>query len=232
MENDARFRHELKYLISKRDMDCCVGRISGFAGQDMHARGGVYSIRSLYFDDMYHSAYGDKESGVSKRDKFRIRIYNMDSSYISLENKIKEGAYVRKESVRINVEECDNILSGSTDCLLEKSESVASDFALRCRINGLKPEIIVDYDRVPFVYEHGKVRITFDMNIRAACGYNIFDDRVVSYDVLTSDLLIMEVKYTEYLPDIFRAILPDESCRIAASKFVMSTDLLRRIMTK
>ena len=57
MENDGRFRHELKYLINKRDMDCCIGRLSEFAQSDPHAKQGGYFVRSLYFDDMYRSAY-------------------------------------------------------------------------------------------------------------------------------------------------------------------------------
>ncbi len=232
MENNSVFRHELKYLISKRDMDCCIGRLESFSKRDIHAGEGGYSIRSLYFDDMYHTAYEEKESGVRNRCKYRIRLYDMDNSFISLENKIKEGAYIRKESVRISSDECDRIVKSDTGFLLGRNEGVAHDFAAECRINGLKPEVIVDYDRVPFVCEYGNVRITFDMNIRASGSYDIFNGNVITYDVLPTDLLIMEVKYTEFLPDILRVILPNESCMVAASKFVMSIDSLRRIMTR
>ena len=232
METDVRFRHELKYLINKRDMDSCIARLSMFAGRDSHAGPDGYFIRSLYFDDIYHSAYEDKAGGVAKRAKYRIRMYDMDKSFISLEEKIKEGPYIRKESVRLTEDEYDKILRGDTDFLLGRQEPAADDFSLECRLNALRPEVIVDYDRVPFVYEHGNVRITFDMNIRASSPGDIFEKDLPGYEVLGTDLLIMEVKYTQFLPDILRVILPDESCRIAASKFVMCMDALRRIMVK
>ena len=233
MENDSRFRHELKYLINKRAMDCCLGRISEFAPSDRHAESGVYYVRSLYYDDMYASAYEDKESGVSSRSKYRIRTYNLDRGFIRLEKKIKEGAYVRKESAVLSENEYNDIRAGMTGFLLERKESVAKDFALSCRMDMLSPAVIVDYDRVPFVCEHGDVRITFDMNIRAVAADNdIFCRDVPAYNVLDQDLLIMEVKYTQFLPDIFRSILPDDSCRLAASKYVMCIDTLRRIMLK
>ncbi len=233
MENDLCFRHEMKYLINKKDMDVTVGRLREFAEPDIHARDGRYFIRSLYYDDIYNTAYDEKESGVEKRCKFRIRSYDHDSSYICLEKKIKQGAFVRKESAVITRDEYDQIRSGQTSFLLKNNEKVANDFALACRMNGLRPAVIVDYDRVPFIYKAGNVRITFDMNVRAVPEeYDIFEKDVRSYEVLGQDILIMEVKYTEFLPDIFRVILPDINCRIAASKYVMSIDTLRRIMTK
>ena len=35
----------------------------------------------------------------------------------------------------------------------------------------------------------------------------------------------MEVKYTEYLPDIIRVVLPDSGCRMAVSKYVLCDDV-------
>ena len=63
------FRHELKYLISYREKDLIIQRLKDFAGLDTHADGGQYMIRSLYFDDMQHSAYEEKLSGVASRKK-------------------------------------------------------------------------------------------------------------------------------------------------------------------
>ena len=230
MENDASFRHELKYLISRSDMDCCISRIEQFARPDPHAAGGRYFVRSLYFDDMYGSAYEDKESGVALRRKYRIRIYDMDESFIRLEKKIKEGAFVRKESAPLSRAEYDMILGGETDFLLKRSESAANDFALEYRMNMLRPEVIVDYDRVPFIYEHGDVRITFDMNVRSVFDeLDLFSEDAPSYEVLEPDRLVMEVKYTEFLPDVFRAILPGEGCRLAVSKYVLCDGLKRSV---
>lgn len=229
MRNDDRFRHELKYLINKADMHCCIERIETFSELDPHARNGSYLIRSLYFDDQYESAYVDKENGVASRSKFRIRIYDMDHSFISLEQKIKESVYIQKRSAIISETECDKIINGDTAFLLKRNERCANDFAVKWRTDRLRPRVIIDYDRIPFVCENGDVRITFDMDIRAVNSHELFDTGTPSYRVMDPDLLIMEVKYTDYLPDIYRAILPDNTCRLAASKYVMSIDTLRRM---
>ena len=232
MENDTAFRHELKYLINRRDMDSCISRISRFAGFDEHASGDGYLVRSMYYDDMDCSAYEDKENGVRGRYKFRIRMYDMDDSFICLEKKIKEGSFVRKESAVLSTEEYDMIRCGKTDHLLGRKEPAANDFAATSRINRLHPEVIVDYHRIPFVYEHGTVRITFDTDIKAVNSNDIMRKDAPAYNVLPTDVLIMEVKYTEFLPEIFTAILPIEGCRLASSKYVMCVDVLRRMMLR
>ncbi len=230
MENEKVYRHELKYMMNRRDMDGCMSRLLEFAHPDEHAPSGCYFVRSLYFDDPAHSSYEEKESGVSSRSKYRIRIYNLDDGYISLEKKIKEGAYIRKESAALTRSEYDMIMNGRTDFLLKRPETAAREFAADCRLRLLAPEVIVDYDRVPLVYDAGSVRITFDMNIRAVFdGYDFFCDNAPAYAVMGQDMLIMEVKYTEFLPDIFHNILPDEGSRIAASKYVMCVDAKRMI---
>ena len=231
METDRRFRHELKYLISRREMDCCIGRISEFAGLDAHAADKGYFVRSLYFDDPAFSSYEEKESGTRSRHKFRIRTYNMDKSFINLENKIKEGSFVYKQSAALTEDEYIKIRDIADDFLLRRSEEAAKSFAAERRIRALRPVVMVDYDRIPLVCEHGDVRITFDMNISASPDLELFDENARSYSVLDNDLLIMEVKYTQFLPDLFRAVMPDTSCRMAASKYVMSIDVLRRIKT-
>lgn len=210
-------------------MDCAMARLLSCMKPDPHAPSGGYAIRSLYFDDPAGSAYEEKQSGVRSRHKFRIRIYNGSDDYIVLENKIKEGNYVRKDSARLTLTEYREIMSGRCDFLAKRGEPVAKEFALEWKVNMLRPEVIVDYDRVPLVYGPGQVRVTFDMNIRSAfADLDVFAD-VPSYSVLGQDMLIMEVKYTQFIPDVIRAILPQDSCRMASSKYVMC-DTIKREM--
>ena len=54
---------------------------------------GDYHIRSLYFDDYNDSALFEKQSGILKRKKYRIRIYNLSDSVIKLEKKQYIAAY-------------------------------------------------------------------------------------------------------------------------------------------
>lgn len=230
MGNLPAFRHELKYRINKRDKDQLLVRLREFADYDSHAPNGRYYVRSLYFDDPAGSAFEEKEGGVRSRHKWRIRVYDLDDGFICLEKKVKEGSYIRKESARITRSEYDMIMKGDTDFLLGREEQVARDFALETRIRMLRPEVIVDYDRTPLVYGPGNVRITFDENVRSVFDdLDIFESGSAAYNTMGQDILIMEVKFTEFLPSIFTAILPGDGCHTAASKYVLCDEIKRKM---
>ena len=226
-----KFRHELKYIISYAEKDIIEQRLKEIAVIDSHAVNGQYLIRSLYFDDIWHSAYEEKMAGTATRKKYRIRIYNFQDDFISLECKHKQANYIYKTSARLTREEIDSILKGDYGFLFEKDSELCHEFYLECMTNGLRPEVIVDYDRIPYVYDAGTVRITFDMGVRAGfTDYNIFDGTIPVFETMSPDELIMEVKFTEFLPDIFRTLLPPENAiYTAASKFVMCDDIKRNI---
>ncbi len=230
-DKKVRFRHELKFLISYAEKDVIESRLKTFATIDSHAIDGQYFIRSLYFDDMWHNAYEEKMAGTASRKKYRVRIYNYSDDFISLECKHKQGNYIYKTSARLSREEFEKIIKGDYSFLLKRDDELCREFYVECITNGMRPEVIVDYDRVPWIYDHGTVRITFDMKVRSAFNdWNIFSKNIPAFDAMESDYLIMEVKYTEFFPEIFRSILPPEqSIYTAASKFVMCDDVKRDI---
>ena len=67
------FRHEIKHEISLMDMLVLRQRLSAVMKRDPHAIGGLYEIRSLYFDNVNDKALNEKLDGVSVREKYRIR---------------------------------------------------------------------------------------------------------------------------------------------------------------
>lgn len=221
--SSSKFRHELKYLITREQMEQIKKRISVIMNTDEHAKDGRYMIRSLYFDDLWESAYNEKMSGTSSRKKYRVRCYNGSSDVIKLERKRKEGQYINKVAVNLSAEEFYRMLSGEIEEFQCSGQRLKQDFYLETKINQMKPKVIVDYEREPYVYPFGDVRITFDTNIRVALSeYNIFNMELPTIEVLPEDQLIMEVKYTEYLPEIIRDILPTEgTVHTAASKYVL-----------
>lgn len=91
------YRHEWKHEISIFDVLCLRQRLSSVMTPDPHARGGRYFVRSLYFDDLRDTALREKLDGVSRREKFRLRCYNGDDSYLVLEKKSKVGGLCAKE---------------------------------------------------------------------------------------------------------------------------------------
>lgn len=219
----ARFRNEWKYLISQKEYDLIRRRLEEFLLRDRHANGGTYMIRSLYFDDYWNNCYEEKIMGVFLRKKYRIRIYNCSDELICLERKCKQGSYIHKDSAKLSREEYDCIINGDYTCLLRSNQQLCREFWYECTANLMRPKVIVDYDREPFVMEEGTVRITFDTHLRAASpGMDLFSENIPTFEVLKPESLVMEVKFTEYCPRLIQDLLPSEGHEFSAiSKYTL-----------
>ncbi|MEE3480743.1 MAG: polyphosphate polymerase domain-containing protein [Lachnospiraceae bacterium] len=217
------FRHELKFLISESEEKALQDRWKPIISYDKHAGPSGYTIRSLYFDDFYGTALYDKLAGVNERSKYRIRIYDGKEDVIRLERKEKVGQYIRKTGAGLSQKELDSVFNGNASILLTRNEQVCKDFYIETVTNGMHPVVLVDYDRVPFVFPYGDVRVTFDEHVRAgAWTGDLFDMDTPVYEVVAPGMCILEVKFTEYLPDVVRDLLPtSDAARVAASKYVM-----------
>ena len=159
------YRNELKYVCSDGELMQIKERIKPLCKLDPHVgKDGRYKIRSIYFDDKKNNCFYENENGTDPREKFRIRIYDGDFSTIFLECKGKENGMTYKEHSLITEEMCRNILRGKF--LADgKNDKLLSKFFLQCRGRGLRPKVIVAYERTPFIYPAGNVRITLDRNI-------------------------------------------------------------------
>ena len=217
------YRNEWKYLISWGEKELITSRIAPLLHPDPNAVNGGYLIRSLYFDDYWNTAYEQKEAGVLERKKYRIRIYNYSDRSIKLERKKKYGAYIYKQSAKITRSEFEAILAGDYNFLLKSSQPLLQEFYVECRCHNLRPRTIVDYEREPWILDAGTVRITFDMNVRAAVGsFDIFDPTLPCLSVIDPGRLVMEVKFTEFLPRFVQDILPPQREEMTAvSKYVL-----------
>ena len=121
MKNE-RYRNEWKYLIDTAQKELICKRLFPYLELDKHAKNGGYMIRSLYFDDYFQSAYEEKDAGVLKRKKYRIRIYNCSDSSIKLERKKKFGSYIYKEAASLTREEIKKLFPESNIEKLEIKE--------------------------------------------------------------------------------------------------------------
>ena len=228
----ARFRHELKYLINNGEYEALKVRLSKVLTLDPNASGGEYTIRSLYFDDINNSAYEEKDMGIFFRKKYRIRIYNYLDNSIKLERKLKQGQYIYKESASLTRDETEEIINGEYGFLLEKEQNLCREFYYECISNFMRPKVIVDYERTPFVMDEGTVRITFDKNLRAAAdNFDIFDADLPAFNIFQENKMILEVKYTEFLPKhVKEMITPASSEYTAASKYTMCREMVDGIL--
>ena len=211
-----KYRHEWKHEITYSDMLVLRGRLSKVAGRDSHTVNGKYEIRSLYFDTPTDKALREKTDGVNIREKFRIRYYNGDLSFIRLEKKSKINGLCLKESAPLSVESVQAILDGDYGILIRDSQPLVTEFYSKITGGGLRPKTIVDYTREPFIFAPGNVRITLDYNIRSGLQNTDFLNWTSATVPVGNAPIILEVKWDEYLPDIIRDAVQLGNCRVGA----------------
>lgn len=197
-------RYEKKYLISAAQAEEIKFYLEELCFRDKNiGKDNKYNIRSLYFDDYWHTSYYEKENGVDPRSKFRIRIYNCENKSINLEEKIKIDGKILKKRTLLSEESFENILGGKIEDIEFPSEdALFNRFIIGHHTGALAPSVIVDYVREPFVYPDGDVRITFDTNISFSEGFDgFFDKNLFLQPILPIGMQLLEVKYTEFLPE-------------------------------
>lgn len=211
-----KLRHEWKHEINAADCRVLTARLSVIAQRDAHGRDGRYDIRSLYFDDPLDTALREKVDGVNRREKFRIRYYNGDASYIILEKKSKWNGLCGKRSVLLSFEEVQSLLSGNLEWMPGSGRPLIQELYWKMKSRGLQPKTIVDYTRDAYVFPAGNVRVTLDSNIRTGLGSTDFLEpgcvTVPARDAPT----ILEVKWDEFLPDVIRGAVQLSGRRASA----------------
>ncbi len=231
---NAVLRHELKYYINWNEYWLLRARLAPVMRLDENtvtAEG--YHIRSLYFDDMYDTAMQEKMMGTSRRDKYRIRIYELSDQVIRFECKSKYDSYISKKSAPLSRTQVEQILAGDYTFLAESGDPLLQQIYARRNTTLLRPAVIVDYRREAYVYREGNVRITFDKDISAGAGdFNIFSKEVPTYPVVPSGQLVLEIKYDDYLPKIIHNAVKSLTGDISAvSKYVMCRERLADLKT-
>jgi len=216
-------RHELKFYINHSDYVQLCTRLRVVARPDVHGTtDGGYAVRSLYFDNYSDKAVVEKLSGQSNREKFRIRYYNGDISFIRLEKKNKANKFVNKENVLITIEQCEGILTGNYDSLKLADVPLMMELHTKIRTQNLRPRCIVDYQRQAFTYPAGNVRITLDSRIKTSNSVTGFLNPA-SVTIPAANAIVMEVKYDGFLPDVIRDLIQaDYRNQTEFSKYVVA----------
>ena len=221
---EAKYRHELKYIVSAAQIPLLKSRIAPIMRLDPHAvPGGKYNIRSLYFDDYDNHCYYENENGTDPREKFRIRIYNHSPAAIHLECKRKERGKTLKTSAEITVEQVNQSMEGAPWTNLESLPPLLQKMKLQMDTRLLRPVVIVEYERIPYVYKNGNVRVTFDMNVSSSADVSRFwEENLPRRPVMPPGMQLMEVKFDEYLPDfIYRGLNLGVLRQTAYSKYYL-----------
>ena len=216
MEQGKHYRHELKYAIPYADYLALRTRLRAVMTADPHTNAdGRYQIRSIYFDNSDDKALREKIDGIGKREKFRIRYYNDDFSFITLEKKMKIDSLCLKYDATITEAECRKILDGDLAWMKAHPEPLVRELYAKMQYQRLRPRVLVSYVREPYIYAPGNVRVTFDSQIRTTLFHREFLTKEV-IDVSATDTpqdRIMEVKYDAFLPQIIQDLIQIPSIR-------------------
>ncbi|MDR1774020.1 MAG: polyphosphate polymerase domain-containing protein [Clostridioides sp.] len=216
-------RHEYKHSLNQGDYIVLRNRLRHILHHDEHIdENGEYKVRSLYFETPNDKALREKIDGVNKREKFRLRRYIGDSQIIRIEKKSKVNGLCYKRSVIITEDETKKIQSRNLSWMSTDDRELVRELYSKMRSQQLAPKTIVDYIREPFVCKAGNVRITFDRDIRTG----IYSTDFLSDDVPTikagDEIVILEVKYDQFIPDYILDIIQIGSRRASAiSKYAL-----------
>ena len=219
-----KYRHEFKYLISDNELLQLYNRIKTVMDKDSHVgERGSYNISSLYYDDIYNTCFYENENGTDPREKFRIRIYNHDTKHISLECKRKERGKTLKTSCPLTYEQTKILVHGGYLKQTDSLPPILRKFTYQIMTYKLRPKVIVEYDRIPFVYSNGNVRITFDKYLTSSMDTDSFlTGAIRKRPVMPNGLYLLEVKYDEYLPDfIYKTLQLDNLTQTSHSKYYL-----------
>lgn len=210
MNLEGAYRHERKYPITESDYRALRQRLRAVTQPDPHTGAdGLYRIHSVYFDNYRDKALREKIDGVQRREKFRIRYYNDDFSYITLEKKIKHNDLCMKLDASIGLEDFRKILAEPGAWMLEHPQMLVRELYCKMQLQQLRPRVLVSYTREPYIYPAGNVRVTFDSDIRSSLFHRLEAGKSTP-DIAAAESReqrILEVKYDAFLPEFLSDLL-------------------------
>jgi hypothetical protein len=204
---------ELKFELSQDD----VVRMTAWARRhlrpDPHGVDGRYQVTSVYCDtaqfDVFHRSAGYRGS------KLRLRRYG-SAPFVFLERKLKKGDQVRKRRVEVAPEELQRLaayVGGGTPpagwpagWFLDKA--VKKQVAPTCRVG---------YQRSAFYGVSGRqtVRLTIDENLFGVPARGWEAHPLREGLALLPGGALLELKFHDSMPELFRQLLPDLPSRTA-----------------
>ncbi len=210
-------RHEEKYIIDYAQYARLKARAEQVLTPDSHGKNGSYVITSLYYDDPMDTALLEKQDGLARHTKFRLRTYDFSDRVIRLERKVKEGILTQKQSVAITREQ------------LHSLDRLTDDLAVQMRSGGLGPAVTVRYRRDAYFYPGTDLRLTFDTDLRVLPPdtQTLFDSSYGGIPVLGGGQVIMEIKYGSYLPAFLRTLTAVPCQQLSVSKYALCREKFR-----
>ena len=220
-------RHEEKYIIDYLQYVMLRQRAMELLSPDENGQQGSYVITSLYYDDPMDNALYEKLDGLAEHRKFRVRTYDCSDRFIKLERKDKHGILTEKQAASITRKQLP-LLDGTSTATSDFSGK-AYDLAAQMQAGGLVPTVAVRYKRDAFFYAGTDLRLTFDTELEAIAPdpEALFCAELTGIPVLSSNEVIMEIKYGDYVPAFVRKMTAVHSKQLSVSKYALCREKLR-----
>jgi hypothetical protein len=221
-KKNTEWRVELKFVVNHAIAEQVREWSIQHLVPDRHCDSSIgdgYQVSSLYLDTPHFDVYHRTKS-IGQR-KFRLRRYGVEET-IWLETKQKSKGLSRKR--RAAVPEPDTALLQ----LPEPPEWPGDWFHRRIVTRQLRPVASVTYERFARVgsTSEGDVRLTIDRNLRGttAAGWQV-PRGSSDLTALLPEGFIVELKFREVLPRLFKQLLSDMSLNPATfSKYRAAVD--------
>ena len=232
-ENQILYRYEFKYILNKKISDQIEKEALNFMIYDGHVKkelNNKYFVRSLYFENNFSSNFYEKVDGMKIRRKYRLRTYSnfFDPKvpiFFEVKGRISERTY--KKRINIKNKYLNLFLSQSQNfnlLNLYPNNEMIINFIFDSFRKNLKPLILVDYKRRPYINKFGLYfRLTFDTNLLSSKTNNLFsNDKYSSWLECKAGYTILEVKFDRSIPAWFHRIIQCYNLkRRSVSKFVL-----------
>jgi hypothetical protein len=191
-------RYEQKYLLSEEQYARLRNRLDDFIVREKY---GLYTIGNIYFDTDAHELIRSSIEKPVYKEKLRLRSYGSvkktDPVFIELKKKYKGVVYKRR--VKLPSSEAHDYLGkGTRPCF---SSQIMNDIDWCMKRYQPSPKVYIAYDRAAFSgKEDGRVRITFDYNIRfRESSLDLSKGHWGTY-LLDPGKILMEIKIPDAMP--------------------------------
>ena len=232
-ENQILYRYEFKYILNKKISNQIEKEARNFMIYDGHVKkelNNKYFVRSLYFENNFASNFYEKVDGMKIRRKYRLRTYSnfFDPKvpiFFEVKGRISERTY--KKRINVKNKYLNLFLSQSQNfnlLNLYPNNEMIINFIFDSFRKNLKPLILVDYKRRPYINKFGLYfRLTFDTNLLSSITNNLFsNDKYSSWLECKAGYTILEVKFDRSIPAWFHRIIQCYNLkRRSISKFVL-----------
>lgn len=204
LKNSVFMRYEYKYYLTQEKFDIVLKVIAQNLQADKY---GKSTVQSLYFDTDNFRLVRRSLEKPDYKEKMRMRSYGLatPNKKVFLELKKKAIGVVFKRRIELVEQDCYSFLSGN---LTLKSQIAKEITYFNNFYGGLKPKMLLLYDRSAFFDAKSDLRVTFDENIRyrttdLCLSHSLDGTLLIPHDV------IMEIKVGGAMPNWLTKLLSD-----------------------